>query len=325
MLRWVCLGPARRVRKGRKRRRKRDPRKRPARRRSRPRPTPRARIRPDASALRAARGSITWRKSIASTSARVSLTVASRRACDPWCAGVAPLGSARTGSCWPGGRSGPASAPRSGARCRGRRISNDQGKEDPLIDQPERPRRITPEQEEDQADFGNEVRQAIGQPAAEDRRHRQAPRTTRLEPVEGQQRGGPDSLSAAIRASMGPRIQPPPSPDPYQGLSLGANISAHPDRWAVPAKTNHTIFAAFSENPLRHQQRQKQGQDRPGVPKRDRRVGVERNLLGDRQVFEQAPCVGGNVKLPPRQASPRGPVPAGSSRSARARPLADQR
>ena len=66
--------------------------------------------------------------------------------------------------------------------------------------------------------------------------------------------------------------------------AVAANVIAVPDHRIA------TIipFASFSENPFQRDQSEEKRQDRPRVPERDRRIGIERHLGRLGQVFEQA-------------------------------------
>ena len=56
---------------------------------------------------------------------------------------------------------------------------------------------------------------------------------------------------------------------------------------------------AFPENPLESEQRQEEREHRPGVPERDRGIGIERNRRRLGQVAEQCVRDQRRVKLTP--------------------------
>src|SRR5690348_16695378 len=80
------------------------------------------------------------------------------------------------------------------------------------------------------------------------------------------------------------------------GLLIGICLLRQPAVDDHQTQSYHLL--ALPQNPFRGDGHQEQAKDRPGVPEWDRRIGVEWDFLGRREVSEQARGIARRIELP---------------------------
>ena len=191
----------------------------------------------------------------------------------------APSPAGGTGRCWsaavrPGQRSlirraMSRSANRTTSGIRTRRIASIR----PQPDQADQQR---------QADLRDQVEQPVGRGPPPGRRGAR-PKRQPAQPVERQQ---PADLARARRRSELRWDHAPRHPPAWIRQAPRDRRRGIPP--PGPDIDDYTIWARFLRTHSATSKRQEQDQDRPGVPERDRRVGVERDLLRLGQVLRAA-------------------------------------